>query len=109
MRFSPFFKVPLGPLPIDFVFLTDFVLSTYTPLRKNPNSSNKTKHCKTVYNGLPDLSECVMDPDQLEYFIIKPTRHDNNLDDEWEMYETGESTGNRMTTIVGMDILLKES
>ena len=35
-----------------------------------------------------------MDPDQLEYFIIKPTDHDNDLDDEWEMEETGEITGN---------------
>ena len=25
---------------------------------------------------------------QLEYFIIKPTEHDNDLDDEWEMEDT---------------------
>ena len=32
--------------------------------------------------------------DQLEYFIIKPTHHDNDLDNEWEMEETGESIQN---------------
>ena len=35
-----------------------------------------------------------MDPDQLEYFIIQPTDHINDLDDEREMEETRESTRN---------------
>ena len=33
-----------------------------------------------------------MNPDQLEYFIIEPTDHINDLDDEWEIEETREST-----------------
>ena len=33
-------------------------------------------------------------PDQLEYFIVKPTDLDNDLDDEWEMEEAGESIRN---------------
>ena len=35
-----------------------------------------------------------MDHDQLEHFIIKPTHHDNDLDDEWEMEETAGSSRN---------------
>ena len=35
-----------------------------------------------------------MDHDQLEHFIIKTTHHDNDLGDESEMEETGESTWN---------------
>ena len=35
-----------------------------------------------------------MDPDKLEYFIIKPTDYDNHLDNEWKMEETRESTQN---------------
>ena len=36
-----------------------------------------------------------MDPDQFEYFIIEHTDHINDLDDEWEMEETWESTRNK--------------
>ena len=36
----------------------------------------------------------VLDHDQLEHFIIKPTNHENDLGDESEMEETGESTRN---------------
>ena len=43
---------------------------------------------------MADQSECVMDPEPLEYFIIEPTDHINDLDDDWEMEETGESTRN---------------
>ena len=45
-------------------------------------------------DGISDQSECVIGPYQLEYFIIKSIDHDNDLDDEWEMEETGESTRN---------------
>ena len=59
-----------------------------------------------------------MDPDQLEYFIIEPADHINDLDDEWEMGDTSESTRNIFDVlndeeveliVVCIYILLKES
>ena len=45
-----------------------------------------------------------MDPDPLEYRIIKPTDHINDLDDEWEMEDTSESIRNIFDVLNDEDV-----